>query len=212
VSLTASPIPANLPSVHRSGNDRIPRPSRRRSPEAPARARRSPQGHGEAALLSPVIPAYSGPARTYQDRPVTPEVAGSSPVAPVENILQMAFFCCPIRRKRPPVSFDAALIPQVTKKALACRGFRSSRDRSQTPHPAPRASCDVIRLVSSQRAYRAELPERAISRICFSVAKLSSTPFLTARRASCGTRVAGPIRSISALRCTTVSSFSAENP
>src|SRR5688500_18907434 len=73
-----------MPSVHRSGNDRIRRPSRRRSPEAPARARQSPQGHGEAALLSPVIPAYSGPARTYQDRPVTPEVAGSSPVAPVK--------------------------------------------------------------------------------------------------------------------------------
>jgi hypothetical protein len=85
VSLTASPIPANLPSVHRSGNDRIPRSSRRRSPEAPARARQSPQGHGEEALLSPGIPAYSRPSRNNQDRPVTPEVAGSSPVAPVSQ-------------------------------------------------------------------------------------------------------------------------------
>jgi hypothetical protein len=62
VSLTASPIPANLPSVHRSGNDRIPRPSRRRSPEAPARARQSPQDEGRKALLSAGIPAYSRPA------------------------------------------------------------------------------------------------------------------------------------------------------
>jgi hypothetical protein len=84
VSLTASPIPANLPSVHRSGNDRIPRPSRRRSPEAPARARQSPQDEGRKALLSAGIPAYSRPSRNNQDRPVTPEVAGSSPVAPVK--------------------------------------------------------------------------------------------------------------------------------
>jgi ABC-type oligopeptide transport system substrate-binding subunit len=38
---------------------------------------------------------------TRQDRPVTPEVAGSSPVAPVYEIcLQIAFFCCLSRRKR----------------------------------------------------------------------------------------------------------------
>jgi hypothetical protein len=48
--------------------------------------------------------------------PVTPEVAGSSPVAPEENILQISLFCCPIRRKRLPASFDPALIPQVAEK------------------------------------------------------------------------------------------------
>jgi hypothetical protein len=35
------------------------------------------------ALLTPRIPAYSRSARKRHDRPVTPEVAGSSPVAPV---------------------------------------------------------------------------------------------------------------------------------
>jgi hypothetical protein len=39
--------------------------------------------------LSAVIPAYSRSGRNHHDRPVTPEVAGSSPVAPVENTLQI---------------------------------------------------------------------------------------------------------------------------
>jgi hypothetical protein len=34
------------------------------------------------ALLSRRIPAYPRPSRRHHDRPVTPEVAGSSPVAP----------------------------------------------------------------------------------------------------------------------------------
>ena len=42
-----------------------------------------PAGNGRKALLSPVIPDHSRLARERQDRPVTPEVAGSSPVAPV---------------------------------------------------------------------------------------------------------------------------------
>jgi len=33
-----------------------------------------------------------------------PEVAGSSPVAPVENILQIKVLCCRSWRRRPPVS------------------------------------------------------------------------------------------------------------
>jgi hypothetical protein len=36
-------------------------------------------------LLLPQIPAYPRSARKRQDRPVTPEVAGSSPVAPVST-------------------------------------------------------------------------------------------------------------------------------
>jgi hypothetical protein len=53
---------------------------------------------------------------------------------------------------------------------------------------------------------------RGASRIRFSIAKLSSTPCLTPRRASCGRRAAGPLKSISALSWTTVSLFSDENP
>src|SRR5918999_5741229 len=43
--------------------------------------RQFPQAHGWKDLLFPGIPAYPRSARNHQDRPVTPEVAGSSPVA-----------------------------------------------------------------------------------------------------------------------------------
>jgi hypothetical protein len=60
----------------------IPRSSRRRPPEAPAGARESPQRQDRRARScreSPPIPAQ--PNR--RDQPATPEIAGSSPVAPV---------------------------------------------------------------------------------------------------------------------------------
>jgi hypothetical protein len=66
------------------GQHLIPRASRRRSPEAPAGTGQAPQDHERNALLSQAIPAYPRPTRRHQDRPVTPEVAGSSPVAPVK--------------------------------------------------------------------------------------------------------------------------------
>ena len=47
---------------------------------------------GSKALLSPGIPAYPRSARKRHDRPVTPEVAGSSPVAPAKY-LQIGMFC-----------------------------------------------------------------------------------------------------------------------
>jgi hypothetical protein len=49
----------------------------------PAGARQSPQGEVRKTLLAPGIPAYPRLDRKRRDRPVTPEVAGSSPVAPV---------------------------------------------------------------------------------------------------------------------------------
>jgi hypothetical protein len=42
------------------------------------------------ALLPPRIPAYSRLPRNDQDRPLTPEVAGSSPVAPVSVSVALA--------------------------------------------------------------------------------------------------------------------------
>jgi hypothetical protein len=81
---------------------RIPRPSRRRSPEAPAPTGQSPQRQCRKTLLTAGIPAHPRLDRKRQDRPVTPEVAGSSPVAPAENVLQIAMFCCQDRRERPP--------------------------------------------------------------------------------------------------------------
>ena len=51
----------------------------------PAGARQSPQDEVRDALLMPGIPAYPRLGRKLRDRPVTPEVAGSSPVAPVSR-------------------------------------------------------------------------------------------------------------------------------
>ena len=56
------------------------------------------------ALLLPEIPAYPRSARKRHDRPVTPEVAGSSPVALVK-FLQISIFFRRAERKRPPASF-----------------------------------------------------------------------------------------------------------
>ena len=61
----------------------IPRTSRRRLPDAPDCSQESPQRFGQIALLLSEIPVYPRSARKRHDRPVTPEVAGSSPVAPV---------------------------------------------------------------------------------------------------------------------------------
>jgi hypothetical protein len=79
----------------------IPRPR----PVIPARQRaRDPLASG--------IPAHSRSASKRQDRPVTPEVAGSSPVAPVKY-LQNALLCCLSWRTRPPASSDPAHIPHA---------------------------------------------------------------------------------------------------
>ena len=70
VAIWATTHPAFLP--HEAPRD--PRPH----PRIPATPR-------SEALLSPRIPAYPGPGRKHHDRPVTPEVAGLSPVAPVQK-------------------------------------------------------------------------------------------------------------------------------
>jgi hypothetical protein len=54
-------------------------------PEAPADNRQSPQSDGPKALLSTGIPASPRSARTRHDRPVTPEVAGSSRLLPLKS-------------------------------------------------------------------------------------------------------------------------------
>ena len=64
----------------------IPCSSRGRSPDNPARARQSPKKPSGKACSCRKIPAYSRSARKRQDRPVTPEVAGSSPVTRAEDM------------------------------------------------------------------------------------------------------------------------------
>src|SRR6266576_1510544 len=63
----------------------IPRSSRTRSPEAPDRGLQFPQHQERKALVTAGIPGYSRSARKRHDRPVTPEVGGSSPVASVSQ-------------------------------------------------------------------------------------------------------------------------------
>src|SRR5207237_10458845 len=62
----------------------LPRSSRTSLPEGPVGSRESPQLQGRKALRFAGIPAYPRSCRKRHDRPVTPEVAGSSPVAPVK--------------------------------------------------------------------------------------------------------------------------------
>ena len=71
-------ISLRLPFSQRS----IPRSSRARATETPASAWEFPQRQRHKALLTPQIPASPRSARKRHDRPVTPKVAGSSPVAP----------------------------------------------------------------------------------------------------------------------------------
>src|SRR6266542_354922 len=62
----------------------FPRSSRTSLPEGPVGSRESPQPQGREALRFTGIPADPRSTRKRHDRPVTPEVAGSSPVAPVK--------------------------------------------------------------------------------------------------------------------------------
>jgi hypothetical protein len=63
---------------------------------------RMPTGRESPAYAR--IPDHPRTARNDHDRPVTPEVAGSSPVAPVEKALQIGMSCCLLGRERLPVS------------------------------------------------------------------------------------------------------------
>ena len=60
-----------------------PAGGRRELPQAPGNPRKP---SWRRVLLMPEIPAHSRSARNHHDRPVTPEVAGSHPVAPVKAL------------------------------------------------------------------------------------------------------------------------------
>jgi hypothetical protein len=103
-----------------------PAGGRRKLPQAPGNPRKAP---AQKALLFPQIPANSRSSRKRHDRPVTPEVAGSSPVAPV-NPLQSGIFWGRSWRKRPPAFF----IP---------RSSRTGNSRREPPGAAnPRRADD----------------------------------------------------------------------
>jgi hypothetical protein len=82
--------------------------------------------------------------------------AGSSPVAPVKY-LQIGISCCRSRRKRPPVSFHPAHIPQGKPRREPCRAADSrnawrrpeqpavEHDSWQAPRRPDSGSCDEER-------------------------------------------------------------------
>ena len=138
--------PAHIPLRSLVRQRPIPRSSRRRSPEPPARSRQSPQRQGHKVLLTPGIPAYPRPPRKRHNRPVTPEVAGSSLVAPIENILQIGVFCCRFWRNR-PAGFPPVTHSSRTRIAEAGRAGKalqiamfSGWGRGQKPSVIPRGN------------------------------------------------------------------------
>jgi hypothetical protein len=93
----------------------IPRSSRRRPPEAPAGARESPQRQDRRARScreSPPIPAQ--PNR--RDQPATPEIAGSSPVAPTRGAM-----CCGSSAPSARGASLASLMRQPSEKTMKCQ-------------------------------------------------------------------------------------------
>jgi len=124
-----------------------------------------PAGQEHKALLAPQIPAQSRLARNYQDRPVTPEVAGSSPVAPVENILQIGIFRCLSWRRRPPASrrppaliphgrSAASRTPKVLQTGIFCAGLGARRaTRSSVIPRRSRSRITVLRIVAAARQH-----------------------------------------------------------
>jgi hypothetical protein len=138
---------------------------------------RIPATPGAESLLTGEIPAYPRSGRKRHDRPVTPEVAGSSPVAPVENTLQIDMFCCLHGRNRPPAFRPATgssrtRIPDMVRspKALQIAMFRCrARDQSLWSSRADPAGaggkCPICRHSPSSRGkWRGANPARGLAR------------------------------------------------
>ena len=95
----------------------------------------------EARPKSPLIGLFrviAGRIIGVLTRPVTPEVAGSSPVAPVKD-LQIGIFCCLTRRKRPPASIHPAHIPHGNRRTKPAEAANSRRC---LPGPCDRRSIE----------------------------------------------------------------------
>ena len=109
-----------------SPNETTPHPAHIRREVAGSSRRRPvvPASQVAKVLLMLEIPARSRSARNHQDRPVTPEVAGSSPVAPVKY-LQISIVCCLARRKRPPASIHPAHIPHGNPRTRPAKAANS---------------------------------------------------------------------------------------
>jgi hypothetical protein len=163
----ASPPPGAAHSIAPAGcqlrQRRIPCPSRRRSPEAPALPGNPRNARVERPCSrreSPHIPLD----RKRQDRPVTLEVAGSSPVAPAKNVLQMGMFCCQDRRERPPALRVSHPDSAITRKWVFCRHSRPVDPAMPRLHSAREfcwgATNAVLRLIALSARSASGRPSR----------------------------------------------------
>jgi hypothetical protein len=96
---------------------RYPAGGPRKLPLAPAH----PRTHAKQCPLFAGIPAYTRSARKRHDRPVTPEVAGSSPVAPIKLPANRLVFARLDRR----LLYHPALIPLEKSPAYPAPRLRS---------------------------------------------------------------------------------------
>jgi hypothetical protein len=128
----------------------IPRSSRRTPPEASAHTRRSPQRTRRIGLLIREIASYLGSARRCHARPVTPEVAGSSPVAPAKY-LQIHMFLGGETASLPS-------IPRSSREKIIRRSTLDGRDRRESPQdgcPFEVAGGRMLRTVQARAVFRA---------------------------------------------------------
>ena len=124
----------------------IPRSSRTSLPEGPVGSRESPQPQGRKALRFTGIPADPRSTRKRHDRPVTPEVAGSSPVAPVDS-LQIGISRCRFRRQIEADYTDFSLAAPKSNQSRPNRVRHpsiSSRSRPSFTR-ATKAACDYTK-------------------------------------------------------------------
>jgi excisionase family DNA binding protein len=105
-------------------------PRAKRAPNLPARPFRDRRNYaGRFARIPVAVRVSTSLAVSRRQppfvvaRPVTPEVAGSSPVAPAENILQITMFCCQDRREGPPAFSRVPLKFRTTQEMPICRHF-----------------------------------------------------------------------------------------
>ena len=73
------------------------------------------------ALLAAEIPAYPRSGRKRHDRPVTPEVAGSSPVAPVKTPVNPPLLLPRLARTTAGLLINPALIPHAGSRCDSVR-------------------------------------------------------------------------------------------
>jgi hypothetical protein len=139
-SVKAAPPSDSVRNLGNGASRAHPAGARRKLPLSPANPRNA--GVGEPCSREE-IPAYPRSARKRQDRPVTPEVAGSSPVAPAKMPakLHLLFLCCLSRRRiRPDYTDFFAARPETREngpKPLAGLSI-SSRFRPHSDRPRKR--------------------------------------------------------------------------